>query len=369
MATLTIRIQGKPDVGADQARNDGEPLDVVTLEGDQPTTPPNITIVWWPQSGAATLAPANEDPTKLRFTIPAETYPGTYRFRHVNTAGEEVYRELAVLTPNRSLRIPPLGTKGAAAAGSEAPTTAMAVASDNNASYPGDARLSATSGANFTGFALDVEKLYLVVDELAGAVDAIEPPADTEELTTQIAAHEERLDDVEDEALALAGRVTTLENAPPGEGVPEGLLTQVADHETRLDAAEAAATALAGRVTTLEGQIAGSTRLLKQYASESVYGASAYSMGAMYFQQGDKLPAATTRTILGAAGGSATFELVDETTSDVVATATTSASLAAVAFAGGEVTFPTTGLYSLRLRGSTANTTALFRGIDWTVTR
>jgi hypothetical protein len=105
---------------------------------------------------------------------------------------------------------------------------------------------------------------------------------------------------------------------------------------------------------------------LRQTIQGFVTGVVAQNFGSLYFSAGDTL-VNPSRTIIGVdAPGTATFELVSESTGNVIATASTTLALEAVTF-GFHVIIPSTGIYNFRLRADSSERTALLRGIDWEV--
>lgn len=107
---------------------------------------------------------------------------------------------------------------------------------------------------------------------------------------------------------------------------------------------------------------------LKQFANERVVGTTFYHVGSLYFDAGTEI-STPARVFLGRVGpGAAELELVDESVGAAIASwSGTSDMMVAPVNSGMTIVIPNTGLYSLRLRADEASTTAVFRGLDWTV--
>ena len=107
---------------------------------------------------------------------------------------------------------------------------------------------------------------------------------------------------------------------------------------------------------------------MKQFANEQVVGTTFYHVGSLYFAAGTEI-ANPARVFLGRSGaGAAVLELVDESIGAAIATWTAESEMTVATAEGGvAIAIANAGLYSLRLRADEASTTAVFRGLDWTV--
>jgi len=170
-AQMRFVVEGRPDSPDNQSRHDLSPGKLVTVKNLSPGAANSLEILWMPRGDMAAVVAMNSSSAPAEWSFrPDAGAVGTYRVR-LTVDGQSLTRELAILTPNRQLRIPALCERGSAEASwVSKDTAAVKAASENNALYAGDPRVP---GENYSGYYLDLEKLYLTVDELAGAVDAL----------------------------------------------------------------------------------------------------------------------------------------------------------------------------------------------------
>jgi hypothetical protein len=173
----------------------------------------------------------------------------------------------------------------------------------------------------------------------------------------------EKLDTIENGA-----QVVTTDRVLAALGAAEALVEvngqRIVDLHDPIDPQDAATLAF---VLANTGGEAG-TKPLKQFANEQVVGTTFYHVGSLYFDAGTEI-STPARVFLGRVGpGAAELELVDESAGAAIASwSGTSDMMVAPVNSGMTIVIPNTGLYSLRLRADEASTTAVFRGLDWTV--
>lgn len=169
-AQLQFLVEGKTDSPAGQSRHDLEAGKLVTIKNVSPGASNTLEVLWMAHGDTAAVSmDGSGAPAQWTFR-PTAGAVGTYRVK-LTVDGVSTIREAAILTPNRQLRIPALGERASLEASwATRALPEVVAASENNATYPGDPRIP---GANYAGHYPDLEKLFLVVDGLAGTVDAL----------------------------------------------------------------------------------------------------------------------------------------------------------------------------------------------------
>lgn len=230
-ASIRFIVEGLTDTPANRSRHDvvgGGIGHMVTIVNVSPGSVNNLEVLWYPKgdTGIHELNPYGD--TGWYFYPTAGVY-GSYLFK-LTVDGESIIRECAILTPNRGLRIPALGEKASVDASYvKRNDAAVIAASHNNVVVQGDDRIPST---NYTGYTLDLEKLILVVDQLAGVVDDI--PTDVQaQLTAMLGT-----------VNSFSSSITSLHQDHNAQQ------TTLGQHASRLGTVE-------GKVATLEAQAPG----------------------------------------------------------------------------------------------------------------
>lgn len=117
-------------------------------------------FLWVPKNGMGTVLTPGfyQDAPGWWFTVPEGTRPGSYRIK-VTIDNMYIIREISILTPNKKLRIPALGSRNnpdASLMNKDSKSCENAVRMENDPRFP--------DGVNYSGHYIDYENLILALD-------------------------------------------------------------------------------------------------------------------------------------------------------------------------------------------------------------